>query len=244
MFRHEAMPRLSPRVLLRFRLSSPSATARGKSPCTRARIPAPLSAFTRAELSIPAPLVRADSNHSRPSVKYPRTSQKCHTAPARRSPYSGFGSVVLHQSSAARMLSCSASRRASHDSNAGPCSSGSAFSANCRYQSRCRWRTVSSSPAATRFARAYSRTAPPRHKTLRAALDWSYDLLADEERMLLRRLSVFAGGWTLAAAEAVCAGDGCEPSAVFDILIRLVDRSLVIVENLDGRGTWYRLLEP
>src|SRR5207249_7261975 len=53
MFRHEAMPRLSPRVLLRFRLSSPSATARGKSPCTRARIPAPLSAFTRAELSIP-----------------------------------------------------------------------------------------------------------------------------------------------------------------------------------------------
>ena len=152
------MPRLSPRVLLRFRLSSPSATARGKSPCTRARIPAPLSAFTRAELSIPAPLVRADSNHSRPSVKYPRTSQKCHTAPARRSPYSGFGSVVLHQSSAARMLSCSASRRASHDSNAGPCSSGSAFSANCRYQSRCRWRTVSSSPAATRFARAYSRT--------------------------------------------------------------------------------------
>src|SRR5207247_6106949 len=88
-----------------------------------------------------------------------------------------------------------------------------------------------------------SRTAPPRHQTLRAALDWSYDLLADEERMLLRRLSVFAGGWTLAAAEAVCAGDGCEPSAVFDILIRLVDRSLVIVENLDGRGTWYRLLE-
>src|SRR5439155_26490203 len=88
-----------------------------------------------------------------------------------------------------------------------------------------------------------SRTAPLRHQTLRAALDWSYNLLADAARMLLRRLSVFAGGWTLAAAEAVCAGDGCEPSTVFDILIRLVDRSLVIVENLDGRDTWYRLIE-
>ncbi len=88
-----------------------------------------------------------------------------------------------------------------------------------------------------------SRTAPPRHQTLRAALDWSYDLLADEERILLRRLSVFAGGWILPAGEAVCAGDGCEPSEVLDVLTRLVDRSLVIVENLEGRDTWYRLLE-
>jgi DNA-binding CsgD family transcriptional regulator/tetratricopeptide (TPR) repeat protein len=50
-----------------------------------------------------------------------------------------------------------------------------------------------------------SRTAPPRHQTLKAAMDWSYDLLSDGEKALLRRLSVFAGGWTLAAAEAVCA---------------------------------------
>lgn len=94
-----------------------------------------------------------------------------------------------------------------------------------------------------RLLTAGSRTAPPRHQTLRAALDWSYDLLANEERMLLRRLSVFAGGWTLPAAEAVCGGDGCEPSEVLDVLTRLVDRSLVAVENLEGRDTWYRLLE-
>ncbi|MDQ7842645.1 MAG: tetratricopeptide repeat protein [Armatimonadota bacterium] len=88
-----------------------------------------------------------------------------------------------------------------------------------------------------------SRTAPPRHQTLRAALDWSHDLLADEERMLLRRLSVFMGGWTLPAAEAVCAGDGCEASAVLDVLTRLVDRSLVSVGGPIGNETWYRLLE-
>src|SRR5207244_555025 len=50
-----------------------------------------------------------------------------------------------------------------------------------------------------------SRTALPRQQTLRALIDWSYDLLSEAERMLLRRLSVFAGGWTLEAAEAVCA---------------------------------------
>jgi len=94
-----------------------------------------------------------------------------------------------------------------------------------------------------RLLTAGSRTAPSRHQTLRAALDWSYDLLADDERMLLRRLSVFAGGWTLPAAEAVCGGDGCEPSEILNVLTRLVDRSLVIVENLEGRDTWYRLLE-
>src|SRR5437016_7711615 len=55
-----------------------------------------------------------------------------------------------------------------------------------------------------------SRTALPRHQTLRAAVDWSYDLLSAQERALLRRLSTFAGGWTLEAAEAICPGDGIE----------------------------------
>ena len=53
-----------------------------------------------------------------------------------------------------------------------------------------------------------SRTALPRQQTLRALIDWSYDLLSDPEKTLLRRLAVFAGGWTLEAAEAVCAGRG------------------------------------
>src|SRR5439155_22161755 len=53
-----------------------------------------------------------------------------------------------------------------------------------------------------------SRASPPRQQTLRALVDWSYDLLSEEERALFGRLSVFAGGWSLEAAEAVCGGDG------------------------------------
>ena len=87
-----------------------------------------------------------------------------------------------------------------------------------------------------------TRTAPHRHQTLRAALDWSHDLLTDKERLLLRRLAVFAGGWTLAAAEAVCADQECPEGEVLDVLTRLVDRSLVLVGDL-GQDTWYRLLE-
>ena len=87
-----------------------------------------------------------------------------------------------------------------------------------------------------------SRTAPRRHQTLRATLDWSHDLLSEQERLLLRRLAVFAGGWTLAAAEAVCADQECPAGEVLDVLTRLVDRSLVVVGDL-GQDTWYRLLE-
>jgi predicted ATPase len=87
-----------------------------------------------------------------------------------------------------------------------------------------------------------SRTGLPRQQTLRAAMDWSYDLLSDVERRVLERLSVFAGPFSLDAAEAVAAGDGVPPAAVLDILCRLVDRSLV---NLDDAGdeARYRLLE-
>jgi predicted ATPase/class 3 adenylate cyclase len=88
-----------------------------------------------------------------------------------------------------------------------------------------------------------SRTALPRQQTLRALIDWSYDLLPDEERALLQRLSVFAGGWTLEAAEAVCAGGGVEEWQVLDLLSRLVEKSLVVVdEDAAGQGR-YRLLE-
>jgi predicted ATPase/class 3 adenylate cyclase/DNA-binding CsgD family transcriptional regulator len=82
-----------------------------------------------------------------------------------------------------------------------------------------------------------------RQRTLEASVAWSHDLLGDAERVLLRRLAVFAGGFTLAAAEAVCAGDGLDALAVLDELTRLVDRSLVVVD-VDAYGdTRYRLLE-
>ena len=84
-----------------------------------------------------------------------------------------------------------------------------------------------------------SRTAPTRQHTLRATLDWSYDLLTDEERALLRQLSVFAGGWTLEAAEAVA---GAETGDVLDLLSRLVDKSLVMVHERQGTAR-YGMLE-
>src|SRR5205823_12041285 len=87
-----------------------------------------------------------------------------------------------------------------------------------------------------------SRTALPRQQTLRALIDWSYDLLAEPERALLRRLSVFAGGWTLEAAEAVCLGEGVEEWEVLDLLTSLVEKSLVLYEEREGKGR-YRLLE-
>jgi predicted ATPase/DNA-binding CsgD family transcriptional regulator len=85
-------------------------------------------------------------------------------------------------------------------------------------------------------------TALPRHQTLRATMDWSYSLLSEQERILFRRLSVFAGGFTLEAAEAVCTGEGIEETEILDALSRLVDKSLVIVEERGGEGR-YRLLE-
>jgi non-specific serine/threonine protein kinase len=87
-----------------------------------------------------------------------------------------------------------------------------------------------------------SRTAPPRHQTLEATLDWSYTLLSKREQKVLQRLSVFAGGCTLEAAEAVCASDGGETREVLDVLSHLVDKSLVVVGKADGE-TRYRLLE-
>src|SRR5262249_17540118 len=76
-----------------------------------------------------------------------------------------------------------------------------------------------------------SRTALPRQQTLRAAMDWSYNLLAPKEHAALRRLAVFAGGWTLEAAEALVAdGDQIESGDVLELLAQLVNKSLVQAE--------------
>jgi len=87
-----------------------------------------------------------------------------------------------------------------------------------------------------------SRTAMPRHRTLRAAVDWSYELLSDGERRLLERLAVFAGGFTLEAAERVCAGGEIPESQVLDFLTSLATRSLVTMHEDEGQAR-YRLLE-
>jgi tetratricopeptide (TPR) repeat protein len=86
-----------------------------------------------------------------------------------------------------------------------------------------------------------SRTAPPRQQTLRATLEWSYGLLDDAEQRLFERLAVFAGGWTLEAAEDVCAGEGLERTAILDVFDRLVRNSLAEAEPLD-QAVRYRLL--
>ncbi len=86
------------------------------------------------------------------------------------------------------------------------------------------------------------RTALPRHQTLRATMDWSYSLLSGQERVLFRRLSVFAGGFTMEAVEGICTSEGIEEDDILDVLTRLVDKSLVIVEEHEGEVR-YRLLE-
>ena len=101
-----------------------------------------------------------------------------------------------------------------------------------------------------------SRTALPRQQTLRALIDWSYDLLSEPERTLLTRLSVFAGGWMLEAAEAVCSNQWSVISNqslptdhrllntdVLDLLSQLVNKSLVVAESDDGPETRYHMLE-
>ncbi|WP_290054596.1 BTAD domain-containing putative transcriptional regulator [Amycolatopsis solani] len=86
-----------------------------------------------------------------------------------------------------------------------------------------------------------SRTALPRHRTLRAVIDWSWELLSDAERVVLRRLSVFAGGASLEAAERVCGGDVVEEWEVLELLTALTEKSLVVVGERDGAQR-YRML--
>jgi predicted ATPase/class 3 adenylate cyclase len=86
------------------------------------------------------------------------------------------------------------------------------------------------------------RTAVPRHRTLEAAMEWGHDLLAGQERTLFRRLSVFAGGWTVEAVEAVCAGGDVEDLDVLDLLAQLVLKSFVLKDEHEGQAR-YRFLE-
>jgi predicted ATPase/DNA-binding XRE family transcriptional regulator len=82
----------------------------------------------------------------------------------------------------------------------------------------------------------------PRHQTLRASMDWSWNLLSDSERILLRRLSVFAGSWTLDAAAAICSVEGVASDLIPDLLSHLINKSLVVVEHTSEESR-YRLLE-
>ena len=86
------------------------------------------------------------------------------------------------------------------------------------------------------------RSAVPRQQTLLATIQWSWEQLSDDEQRLLRRLSVFTGGWTLGSATAV-AGDGADEFEVLDILTRLIDKSLVLVEQSSGPEARYGMLE-
>ena len=87
-----------------------------------------------------------------------------------------------------------------------------------------------------------SRTALPRQQTMRALIDWSYDLLSDQEKTVFRRVAVFAGGWTLEAASDVCSDDTIESWDILDLLAALVDKSMVVAE-LGESDQRYRLLE-
>ena len=94
-----------------------------------------------------------------------------------------------------------------------------------------------------RLLRGGARAGLERHRTLTATLDWSYGLLDASEKLLLDRLSVFAGSFDLLAVERICAGDGLDPLDVVDLMAGLVDKSMVVVVERSASTTRYRLLE-
>ncbi|HJS28691.1 MAG TPA: tetratricopeptide repeat protein [Anaerolineales bacterium] len=90
------------------------------------------------------------------------------------------------------------------------------------------------------------RTAMPRHQTLRATIDWSYQLLSEPEQILFRRLAVFSGGWTVEAAEAICGGNGgpdagLDPLDILDLLSHLIDKSLIMRGDDEGTARYHWL---
>jgi predicted ATPase len=139
------------------------------------------------------------------------------------------------------LRSPSSTRRPSPTSAAGWTESRSRSSSRRRGCARCRCRR-SLKRLSDRFPPPDPRdsTASPRQQTLRACIDWSHDLLVVAERMLFRRLAVFAGGWTLSAAEAVACDDRLPASEALELLTRLVEKSLVERAADDDR---YSMLE-
>jgi predicted ATPase len=95
-----------------------------------------------------------------------------------------------------------------------------------------------------RFLTVGTRGSLPRHQTLRAAVDWSYDLLTTEEQMLFRRLAIFRGGFDLDAIENICGNPPLEPDGSLDQLTRLIDKSLVLSDRSASDVVRYRILEP
>jgi len=87
-----------------------------------------------------------------------------------------------------------------------------------------------------------SRSALPRHRTLRSLIDWSYDLLTEAEKAVLRRAAVFADRWTLLAAEHVCSGEGVEREDVLDLLTALADKNHIVADT-HGNEMRFGLLE-
>jgi len=85
------------------------------------------------------------------------------------------------------------------------------------------------------------RSVSPRQRTLYSAIDWSYNLLTDKEQVLFRRLAVFSGGWTLEAMRAICSGEGIEVLEVPNLLVNLLDKSLVTVQTQES-GERYQAL--
>jgi non-specific serine/threonine protein kinase len=90
---------------------------------------------------------------------------------------------------------------------------------------------------------AETKDRPPRHQTLRRAIDWSYELLPTEAQILFERLAVFAGGWSLESAEDICGNDGIPRDAVLDLLEHLADQSMVLAEMTVESSVRYRMLE-
>ena len=95
-----------------------------------------------------------------------------------------------------------------------------------------------------RFLTVGPRGSLPRHQTLRAAVDWSYDLLTTEEQILFCRLAIFRGGFDLDAIESICGNSPLEPDEILDHLTRLVDKSLVLSDRSASDLVRYRILEP